>query len=561
MDRGDDARRSGQGVKTHFRSLILIAALILITYSNALFGAFLWDDEFLIEKNLWVQDTRHLKELLTHDLHAFAPRPGFYYRPLQSLTYLLEICCFKWGVRGIHLTNLLFHLAAAGLVYLLAFQLGFSTLKALLVSLLFGLHPTLTGSVTYISGRADPLVTLWSLVSVLGLLHFLRTGRKRGYLVSVFSFVLALLSKEIALILPLIFFLLILFFSEGKAIRKGRLLSGYLGLALCTLAGRFFLFGRLWGIRKVSYSLWQLTVFSAKSILVQVRLLFLPFPLYLERYVDARAPFWDSQARIGLFFLALLFLFWRKARSRRADFGWGWFWIFIFAGSPWVLHVSRYADHALYLPLIGVGMVVVDGASVLLRQPMQRASWRWAVLFLMAGLLGFFAVKTHLRNRDWQDPETFYNSILKYNPNSTTALNNLADLYDRRGEKKKAEVFYKKVIDISPMHAEAYSDFGNLLLKEGRLEEAIGMQQKALALRPDVAEIHHNLASAYRMRGECQEAITSYQKALSLKPYLIETHYFLAQCYETLGQKKKADEQRRWLLEQGVTVIKVKTVP
>ena len=241
--------------------------------------------------------------------------------------------------------------------------------------------------------------------------------------------------------------------------------------------------------------------------------------------------------------------------------GWIWFWVFLLATSPLVLRTNRYADHALYLPLIGISVVIVDGLSVVLEKRTKQRVWRYALVFLAVGVLGSFSVKTTLRNQDWQDPETFYYSILKYNPKSAAALNNLAVLYDLRGENKKAETFFRRLLEISPGFAEGYSEFGNLLLKQGYIEEAIQAQQKALSLKPDGAEIHHNLASAYRMRGDCEKAVIHYQKALSLKPYLIETHYFLADCYERLSLKEQAQAERAWLLQQRINVIKVKTAP
>lgn len=133
----------------------------------------------------------------------FVALAGLFYRPLTNFSYAFDY--WLWGLNpfGYHLTDLLLHGTAAVLVFGLIDELTDDTLAAVLGGGLFALHPATAEIVPAPARRADTLATIFVVFSVLLFIRGLDTTRRRSYLAgSVFAYLLALGSKEIAVILP-----------------------------------------------------------------------------------------------------------------------------------------------------------------------------------------------------------------------------------------------------------------------------------------------------------------------------------------------------------------------
>lgn len=147
---------------------------------------------------------------------------GGFFRPLFILSYFLD--AQMWGRQplGFHLTNISVHVACSFLVFLLGLslmrgsQFTASQQKATALggALIFLLHPSHTEAVSWISGRADLLATTFGLGALLVLIEYSRSHRRLLLVSSLLLFVLALLSKESAICLPLTVFLITLYFNS-----------------------------------------------------------------------------------------------------------------------------------------------------------------------------------------------------------------------------------------------------------------------------------------------------------------------------------------------------------
>jgi hypothetical protein len=126
-------------------------------------------------------------------------------RSMMALAFWWDGWLWAYQPFGAHLTNLFFHAGSSIVVFLLALAVfPREFLLALAAGLLFSLHPAHVEAVAWISGRADPICTFFSLLS-LWLFVLFRTRRKIVfYLFSLAAFVVALFSKEIAIAFPLL---------------------------------------------------------------------------------------------------------------------------------------------------------------------------------------------------------------------------------------------------------------------------------------------------------------------------------------------------------------------
>ena len=198
-------------------ALGIFAAAGLAAYANVLDTFFLSDDFAQIGK------------VLEGDLSVTWGREhGGFFRPLFIFSYVFDAAL--WGRRpfGFHLTNVLLHCLNAFLVFLFALRLTeqqegrlsdpdaprADTLSRLdpprrkrlayAAGLIFLLHPSHTEAVSWVSGRADLLSTLFCLLALLAFLPHARTRRRAPLVFSLLAFALALLSKEAALCFPLL---------------------------------------------------------------------------------------------------------------------------------------------------------------------------------------------------------------------------------------------------------------------------------------------------------------------------------------------------------------------
>jgi len=130
--------------------ILIIALLMVIVFSGTLKNGFSWDDKFLIINNPYIKSWDYLPAIFTTQLYEGSGMQSNFYRPLQSLSFLLDYSLWGLNPSGYHLTNLFLHIFNAVLVYLILFALSSSSVLALVTAMLFGLCSTISGVTYYI---------------------------------------------------------------------------------------------------------------------------------------------------------------------------------------------------------------------------------------------------------------------------------------------------------------------------------------------------------------------------------------------------------------------------
>jgi tetratricopeptide (TPR) repeat protein len=171
---------------------------------------------------------------------------------------------------------------------------------------------------------------------------------------------------------------------------------------------------------------------------------------------------------------------------------------------------------------------------------------------LLGGLvifLGFFAILTIDRNRDWRDPITFYNQTLKYAPDSYRVINNLGMAYAAQGSYKKAEETYKKAIALDSSNPIAYHNLGNAYKETGKKDLAIKNFETAISLDPSFVFSYNALVNIYLEEKNYQKTKQVLEAYLDHSSSKVETLFLLAKVAaeegnlnESLGYLKRALE-------------------
>jgi hypothetical protein len=179
----------------------LVAVVVLLAYKPAFGLSFVGDDWIFYE----LAGRLSLHDYLVRYLDPAAQTA--WYRPLQGVLFRLAYDVLGTDPSGYHLGNILFHLSNCLLLFAIVVRAINQQCTALVAALLFASFPTAVEGV-FKPGVVDPLTTFCSLVATWFWLNYLRGDGARHYWLALLFFVLALSSKEIAIGLPLIFFLI-----------------------------------------------------------------------------------------------------------------------------------------------------------------------------------------------------------------------------------------------------------------------------------------------------------------------------------------------------------------
>src|SRR5215813_830763 len=147
------------------------------------------------------------------------------------------------------------------------------------------------------------------------------------------------------------------------------------------------------------------------------------------------------------------------------------------------------ADRYLYVPMVGLGIMVAWGAADLLRRRPQ---------FLVAAAIAVcvaFAATAWAQVGYWRDSGTLFSHALAVTAGNYIAEHNLGVyLTEEPGHVSDALPHLEAAVRLRPDSGTAQSDLGAALARiPERLPEAIAALQNAARLLPDSAIPHNNL--------------------------------------------------------------------
>ncbi len=529
--------------------LLAIAFLSFLAYYNSLTNPFIWDDEGLVVKNTLIRGWGNCPKAFTNHLFYGALSGSNFYRPIQTITFIWDYSFWGLNPLGYHVTNLILQILVSFLTFLLVFTLAESLIIALSAALLFAVNPLHTEAVTYISGRSDLLLAVFILLSMLAFIKSQKSlSQKAGlfYLCSSLAlFILALLSKELAVVFP--FAILAYIFSyERESLKKINLVMRkilpffVITIVYAILRVSIFSFSTAKPPGLAIYPLALRIMVLPKVFFSYIKLLVLPLNLHMSRTFHFSLTFWPL---LGLWFLlgavlvVFVYLFKNKQKYKTATFLGLWFLIFLLPQSGIIPINAFVAEHFIYLSSISF--------SALLSFVLLKYLKKTVFIISLAGLLIFYIMLTVSRNAQWKYPVVFYEELLKLSPYSFMAHNNLGLEFERRGQYEKAISQYKKAIEIMPDLLEAHSNLANLYYKTARFKDA----EREYAIVEGAAPLSKkgegasNIASLYEAEGLLDKAIDKYNLALRLDQRLNFTHFNLARIYLAKGDLNASTEE------------------
>ncbi|MCX5886505.1 MAG: tetratricopeptide repeat protein, partial [Proteobacteria bacterium] len=482
----------GKGLST--RQILFLGVLILIPfliYANSFLNDFVFDDIPLISEDQTITSLKNIPYLLGITTGNIS------YRPLRFISYAIDY--YFWGLNpvGYHLSNILLHIASSFLVFGVVFRLSGGYWCAFFSALFFSINPVQTDSVVYLSGRRDILCALFYLAGFYFFLRYRKDRKFRYLLLTFFSYLLSLSSKEMGVTLPLLLF--VYDFIEVTSREKGvwcsfkEVWSRYYPLYLPVfLVGIWFAYYKIFlnypSSRHEYYGRSMVTNFLTvgKILVYYLKIIFLPVVLNADYSYNA-FPLSGGIGEVGTFFsivilAGIFFLIARLfTREKLIAFGLLWFFVTILPVCQIFPHHELLAEHYLYLPVVGISLAIGHGMSSVMGGYRFR---RWFIgAFVLVIII--FGVRVADRNRDWRDGFTLWSRTVRTVPQCARALDNLGVEYYNLKKYKEAVAYHERAIRLKPDYAIAYYNLGNAYNHSNLCDKAITVYQQSIRLNPD----------------------------------------------------------------------------
>ena len=506
------------------RKYILIIILAgIAAYLTSFQNNFVWDDIGLISINPYIKSWKHIGDIFASFLHHKIGEGGIFYRPIVSLSFLIDYSMWKENPVGYHLTNLLFHILNAILLYKIIFALFKKGKIALFTSLLFAVHPIHTEAVTYISGRADPIAALFLLSSLLLFITYAPQNKFWGMLCAVVFYILALFTKEYAIIFILLLATYGFCFKPKIKLRYYliflaiSLIYGLIRLALLNNEAGVFLF-------KQNMNMSHLLLVASRSFAEYLSLLLFPINLHYQRALHMPHSIFSTYGILSIFVFLTFILFVIVFRKKKPVlFGSIWFMICLIPYQSSLQLNAEVTEHWLYFPSIGLFLIISSFLTFSIRNVKHKhvlntTRYTFLILIIIAEI-----VFTNLQSRHWKDEITLYNHILKFRPNEPRVHNNLGNAYAAKRRYEDALPHFEKAVKIAPAYSTAYFNMGVVYLEKQQFYTAAEQFQKALTLNPSYTKARLYLADTYNKLGLIYYKQKNYPKAgeLWIKTLLI----------------------------------------
>lgn len=520
-----------------------VGVLAGLIYLNSLEGEFVWDDRPLILQSPSVMSFDDLGEVFAGDFfsHSQIPLPYGYYRPLTTLSYVLDWALWDDSPFGFHLTNVLLHGAASILVLLILLRLGLGDGPALAAACLFAVHPIHTENVSWIAGRTDILAFVLTAAALMVYLVAFNdredrlppakrktSGKEKTrdrvpskpslrplpLAVALALFVAALLAKEMAAVLPVWVFL-IAFLHHNSGWRRA--LERTLPFAVVLVAYgvvRFLIVDVPAPAQPASISL-GMTLISIPFTIVRY-LWWMLLPLDLNAYVQnpyvssiAEPRFWAGVLALVALTAGVLRL--GKQRPQVALFG-----AMLGVSFLPILNIVRVAspedmgntmaERFCYFPSFPFVAMLVVAVPLLFPRIGRRARPVLATTTVIL-LLVVAAAVTWNRTRDWQDDVSLFTDTVAHAPQAALPWAQLVLAHVRNGRPTEARRALDEAIRFGPKEPTVIMMQTTLLVMEGKVRQAIPLQERlAHASGPGQPIALNNLAFLYRTDGRIEKA-------------------------------------------------------
>lgn len=518
--------------------IVCLAVICLIIYARVLsYPLINFDDTGYVTYNDMIRHLSgpHLYRMLTQ------PVMGNYH-PVTVFSYALEYA-LKQDAPGIyHLDNLLLHIVASVLVYLFLLRLTQHKAVAVIACVLFAIHPMHVETVAWVADRKDLLYTIFFLLSGIFYTRYADAAEKgssmKGYIICLLLFIAALMSKAVAVSLPLAL-LLIDFYRQRRL--TGLLIAEKVPFFIMAGIAGYFAIKAQAGIHAIDITREHFhgierVALGLYALLLYIRQFFLPFNqvvlyIYPEKINGHLPAIYYVYAGICAVLLIVTVVLIRK--RRKLLFGLLFFLVTI---APLLQFIpvgnAIIADRYTYLPYMGL-MLALAVMVVPLLQGETTRKWLPAALGIYGLLL---AVSAYRQVSKWQDDISLWSRSVEIYPHDAFSYNQLGSSYVQAG-----------LVAMAQGDAAGAMQLHSTGLQKLKQAEDI-LQQKKNPLPQERSLVMNNIGLAYANVNKTDSAIRYFSLAVEAFPGNMGAYSNRGKQYVAMKEYAKAlDDYRAYI--------------
>jgi len=510
------------------------------------------NNEFInLDDDLYVTDNPYVCKGLTAKgiIWAFTSIHKGHWHPMTWISHMVDYSLYGLNPNGHHIANLLFHIANTLLLFLLLYRMTNLPWRSGFVAALFALHPLHVESVAWVAERKEVLSAFFWILAMWTYVYYVEKPKVNRYLLVASCFLLALMSKPMAVTFP--FALLLLDYWPLGRLRFGKTDNGLnpttlgsgnvchrkvsvLGLVLekvplfliSAVLSLFTIFAH-WGSGAIS---------SLDKLPLEIRIenAFVSYVKYIAKMIwpDRLAvlyphpitlPLWEVVgATLLLMIITTLVIL---AGRKRNYYIMGWFW-YLGTLLPVIglvqAGIQAMADRFMYIPIIGLFIMVVYGISDFLM------GWRYGKVVLATSggvLLLILMVATMSQVQLWRTSVMLFSHTLRVTDDNYLIHNNLGVTLAKQGKDQEAAIHYRKALEINPRYTDAHYNLAALLVRQRKAQEAIDHFNEALKIKPNRVDVHNDLGVILAKQGKIQEAAIHFAEAIQINPNYARSYF------------------------------------
>lgn len=552
---------------TNFSFLIILIIVIFCIYGKSInYELLLLDDKSLIDNKInFVLDVKNLPKIFVLD--CFYDKTA-YYRPILTLSIVLESLIFGYSTKVYHITNIFLFILNIYLVYLLFLKLQFNKNIVRLMCLLLAVHPVLTSCCVWIAARNDTLLSVFTMLIFLNLIEYIKSNKRKNLILISLFFLISLLTKETALVFIVVCPLFIYLFEYRISKRQKFFLISSL-----TFSSIVYLILRAISVQNVSvtnflYNFYLVLKNTIVGFIIYINQIICPFNVPIALY---NQPYNIYEVVVFAFFVMALFVIYYKNVFNKKIFVFGLLMFVLYLLPTFAIGTNQLLFHRLLIPIVGLLIILINTIYKILDK--YKILKKYFVFFWFV-IFCFFSIVAYLQADKYKTNDSFvingYINAPQYYPfiNGVAKIHIKYENYDKAleylsmlkgnelnknlvdiavvlcGQNKfeEAEEVLNKSIELNYNPELCYANLSIIYEKKGEYAKALEYALKSYEINSYNIDISLNLARMYRLNNKFNEAINIYNKLLKFNKTNSEYYYSLGVLYNDINNKAKAIE-------------------
>jgi tetratricopeptide (TPR) repeat protein len=527
---------------------IVLLSIVLIVITLAVYWQ-VENHQFLsYDDNAYVTSNLHVANGLTGQniIWAVTSVEAGNWHPVTWLSHLADVQFYGMNPRGHHLTSVAIHTITSLILLILLFRMTAGLWQSFFVAAMFALHPLHIESVAWVAERKDVISAFFWFLTLFFYAEYAVKRKTSLYFLTLFSFLLGLMSKPMLVTLPIIMLLMDFWplrryrneendggsklFERAIALIKEKI--PFFACSLLSGIITVYAQGKGDAIADIAMVSLRLRIENALTAYIKyIGKMVWPLDPAILYPLPASVPLW--QVVSSLLFLLLTSAAAIYTGRRYPYFAAGWFW-FLITLLPVIgiiqVGSQSIADRYTYIPLTGLFVMVAWGVSDLTR----RMRHRQVILALLAGAaIISSAALTWQQLGYWKDNMSIYRQTLRVTSNNPMINCNLGNELALKGKLDEAIQEYWKALLVDPENRNTHYSLGYAYQVKGDLKAAIREYRISISIYHNDAGVHNNLGRALANSGDLDAAIMEYREALRINPNHINARKNLEQAVIT----------------------------